>query len=141
MPRTLAFLILTGSPLVISVGIGVLGTFIHAVGRGFGSTRQPTAIIIAMLGLAAVHAGYYLAPMLWASERRTLALWLTAPIAAAAILGSIPLLASVLPNSARMTDDLPRAIRWFALCVAGWITYGAPIVVLALRPASAVTAP
>ncbi len=79
MSRTLTLLILIASPIAISALLASLGFFVHAIGRGFGSHRPPTAIILATIGMALLHAGYYLAPLLWSQGRTTMALWLRAP--------------------------------------------------------------
>lgn len=78
----------------------------------------------AMVGLLLlVHAGYIAAPLLHVASKRTLALWVTTPIA---VIGSIAIVVGLLVGS-RGTSDAP----WFSLvAVVALALYWAPIAAL-----------
>lgn len=130
MGRALSILVLVASPLVISAGLVLLGLFIHGVGRAFGSNKPPTPVVLAMLGVALLHAGYYLGPWLWASGRSTLALWLMVPVAAVAALAGLVVLVRILPAASESASN----VRWFYAMLGGMtvvaMAYVAPIAVM-----------
>jgi hypothetical protein len=131
MARLLSLLLLVASPLVLSAGLVLLGLFLHGVGRAFGSHRPPTAIVVAMLVLALLHAGYYLGPLLWLSGRTTLGLWLMTPIAIVAGLVGVALFVRILPAASESTSN----VRWFCWMLGAELlvamAYALPILVMA----------
>jgi hypothetical protein len=130
MSRALTLLILIASPVAISALLASLGFFVHAIGRGFGSHRPPTAIIIATLGLALLHAGYYLGPILWHLKRQTLALWLMTPVAIVATLLIAAMILRLLPAASESTSNARWFYGMFAASVIAIAAYLAPIITL-----------
>ena len=135
MGRIATILLLVASPLVITAGLVLLGLFINGVGRAFGSTKSPTPIVLAMVGLALLHIGYYLGPLLWSNGRTSLALWLMLPVAVVAALIGMALFVRILPAASESSSN----VRWFYGMLAGMAVaagaYAAPILIM-LRAAA-----
>jgi hypothetical protein len=130
MARALTILALVASPIVLSAGLVLLGMFIHGVGRAFGSQKPPTPVVFAMLGLAVLHAGYYLGPVLWAQGRASLALWLMTPVAVVAALAGLVVFVRILPAASESSSN----VQWFYGMLAGLVVaaaaYATPIVIM-----------
>lgn len=131
MSRIASLVILVVSPLVLSAGLAFGGSFLHAVGRAFGSQRPPTAIVVATLFAALLHVGYYLGPLLWIVRRPTLALWLMVPVALVGGVALLGILLRILPAATESGSN----VRWFHRSLACGLAiaaaYLAPIVVMA----------
>lgn len=138
MPRPLTLILLTASPVVISAGLAFLGFFVHSLGRAFGSRQPPTAIVVALLAIALLHAGYYLGPFLWLNGRATLALWLMTPVAVVVGLIGLAILAKIMPAASESESNA----RWFYRTVAAGfvmaLAYAGPLLIM-LVGARAVT--
>lgn len=126
------------SPVVLTVALGIVAFGIHAVGRGFGSSKSPAPIIIAAFIVWALHAGYLAGPWLYEHNRRGLALGLMVPIALAGIALAVLIARQLIPENTEAMNG-----RFVACCI-GWVLalvvgYIAPIAVM-LIPASSPTA-
>lgn len=130
MARWLPLVLLVGSPIAISIGIVFLGWFIHAFGNAFGARRSPAPIVLAMAGLTLLHAGYYLAPLLWVTERRSLALWLLVPALVVAVVGWVILAARLVGRLEPRRDHTSDFLRLAGLLVAAVAYVGPPLVML-----------
>jgi xanthosine utilization system XapX-like protein len=130
MSRWIQLALLVASPIAISIGIVFLGWFIHAIGNAFGSRRSPAPIVLAMIGLTLLHAGYYLAPMLWVTERRTLGFWLLVPALVVAAVSWV-YFAGRLIGGLEPRPDHTSDLLWIAGLLAAAVAYvGPPIVML-----------
>ena len=131
-PRPIVLIPLILSPVTILVGTLLLLQLIAGFRKGFGAfTELPPAAVWAGLVSLAIHAGFFAAPFLYyTSNRRSLALWLTAPIAILATLVALAALARLLGGEA---ED---ARRWLIPAILGGIivAYWAPVATLALAP-------
>lgn len=128
-PRPLIFIPLILSPATILIGTLLLLQLIAGFRKGFGAiTELPPAAMGAALVFLAIHAGFFAAPFLYSSNRRSLALWLTAPLAALATLIALAALARLLGGEA---ED---ARRWLVPAILGSVivAYWAPVATLAL---------
>lgn len=133
MARAVSYIFLYLSPVIVTVAIAIVAFGIHAVGRGFGSTRSHTPILVAAVFLWLLHAGFLLGPWLYAHDRRTLAAWLMLPIAIVGTVGSILAAKQLLPSH---PDDYTPAtvvctVTWALAVVLG---YYAPLFVMLLQP-------
>lgn len=133
MSRVFAYIFLSLSPLIITVAVGIVGVGIHAIGRGFGSTRSHAPILVAAIIVWLLHAGFLLGPWLYAHDRRTLAAWLMLPVAVLGTIACILAAKQILPSH---PDDYTPAtviccIAWTLAVILGYI---APIIVMLIQP-------
>jgi len=135
MPRWLSLTILFASPLAISTGLVLLGLFLHALSGLWGTKKPPGPIILAMIGLAVLHAGYYLGPWLFLSQRTTLALWLMIPIAAGAVVVGAIIAGRLAAGSGSPDGDSTAQMGRVAVLAAALVAHGGPILAMWLsRP-------
>lgn len=136
MSRVIAFIILWISPVIITVAIGVVAFGMHAIGRGFGSTRSHAPIAVAAVLVWLLHAGFLLGPWFYAHDRRTLAAWLMLPVAVLGTIACILAAQQILPSH---PDDYTPAtlvctLVWTLVVIFGYI---APLIVMLLEPRGA----
>lgn len=129
MPRWIAMSLLVISPLVVLGLTALVLKFARDLRRSFGAVSETPASAIAVAGLfLALHAGYAAAPFLLTGGRRTLALWLTTPLAAVATL----LLLSMMATQHLRPGSLGQGAALFAFTVLGLLaTYWGPVASLA----------
>lgn len=128
--------LLVGAPLAISTGLVLLGLFLHALGGLWGTRKPPGPIIAAMIGLAVLHAGYYLGPWLFLQQRTALALWLMIPVALGALVVGLLIVARLASSSAGADENSMAQLGRLAALVAMLVAYGGPILVVSLNRAT-----
>ena len=133
MSRVLASIFLYLSPVIITVAVGIVGVGMHAIGRGFGSTRSHAPIAIAAVIVWLLHGGFLLAPWFYATDRRTLAAWLMLPVAVLGTVASISGAKQLLPSH---PDDYTPAtlvctVLWALAVIFGYIV---PVIVMLVQP-------
>jgi len=134
MPRSVALVVLYASPIILTVMLCIVAFGIHAVGRGFGSSRSPAPIIIVAAVLWLLHAGYIAGPWLYQHHRHAMALWLMVPFALAGVLAAVFIAKQIIPeNSGAMDGKFVVYCSLWTLAVVGG--YLAPIVVM-IMPAA-----
>lgn len=132
MSRVLPIIVLYTSSLVLTIGLCIVAYGIHAVGRGFGSMKSSTPLVIAATIVWLLHAGYLLGPWLYQTQRHTTALWLMIPIALAGIAIAVLIAKQLIPGNTEAMNGK------FVLCCVLWtlaviVGYIAPIVVMLTR--------
>lgn len=134
MARPVALLILYASPIILTVMLCIVAFGVHAVGRGFGSSRSPAPIII-LAGLAwLLHAGYLAGPWLYQRQRYASALWLMVPIAFAGMLVAAFIAKQLIPENRSTLDG--KFVVYCSLWTLGVMGgYVAPIVVMIIPAA------
>lgn len=130
MPRWLSLTILITSPVAITIGLVLLGLFLNALSGLWGTRKPPGPIVVAMLGLGMLHAGYFLGPWFFLSQRTTLALWLMIPIAIGAMVVGIVIVGRLAASSGGPDGMSTAQLGRLAALGAGLIAYGGPIVVM-----------
>lgn len=131
MARILTQIVLYGSPICLTIALGIVGFGIHAIGRGFGSTKSSAPIVIAVFIVWLLHAGYTLGPWLYQQQRHATALWLMIPMAIIGIIVALLIANQLVPDN-RANDN-----GVFILCCTAWTAavlfgYIAPIIVMAI---------
>jgi hypothetical protein len=127
MPLPLSILLLCLPPIAITVAIGGALSIVRSFRRGFGAQRliTPSAMLVTA-GALALHAGFFLAPLLLYTDHVTAALWLVAPIAFAASLGLVWVL--------MMTAGADEKFKRTSLVIFGMlVAYLLPVVVLVMH--------
>jgi hypothetical protein len=132
MPDALATSLLCLSPIALTGAIGGVLSWARAFRRSFGAHRTLTGGSILVAGLfVLIHAGFYLAPLLYHSDHQTLALWLVLPVAVPACL---LLVWHALFNSHAFTADTREHHPRNAMILAGLLaTYLLPVTILILN--------
>lgn len=127
--------ILYGSPLVLTVALGIVGFGIHAVGRGFGSTRSSAPIVIAAAVVWLLHAGFILGPWLYLHQRQGLALWLMIPVAIAGVTVAVLIAKQLTPADSNSINAkfIMFSALWALVVLLGYL---APVAVM-LAPRNA----
>ncbi len=133
MSRVFAYIFLSLSPVIVTVAVGIVGVGIHAVGRGFGSTRSHAPVAIAAIIVWLLHAGFLLGPWLYANDRRTLAAWLMLPVAVLGTLALILAAKQLLPSHPEdyTPSTLVCTVLWAMGVVFGYIV---PVIVMLVQP-------
>ncbi len=133
MSRVLSSILLYLSPVIITVAVAIVGFGLHAVGRGFGSTRSHAPILIAAVVVWLLHAGFLLGPWLYAHDRRTLAAWLMLPVAVLGTVGAILAAKQLLPSHPDNYTPITIVctLLWVLAVVLG---YFAPLFVMLFQP-------
>lgn len=125
MPRALALAMLILPPLLALLG----GTFFLALAirfrKGFGAIHDlPPGGKALILAALIVHAGYLAAPFLHVAHKRAIALWLTSPIAIAATLTLVVVIAranrSVEPTWTALAVCTALVLYWTPIAALIW---------------------
>lgn len=140
MPRSLSFIILIAAPLILTVSLVIVGIGAHAVGLGLGSTTSSASVVLAGLVFWLLHAGYLLAPWLFASERRSVALWLMVPIGLVGLGVATVLYSKLLPDHLLALEG-PLFVGSIVWGTGVLFAYLAPIVVMLIGEAPSESAP
>ncbi len=131
--------ILITSPIVLTIAIALLGIGINLVGRtagSMGSSKAPTAIVVAAVLIWLLHTGYVLGSWFYLAERHLLAILLMAPIAfVGASCVAFVFARIILPNPEASGGNLLTLGLIGAIAVL--LAYLAPIVVLLLARGAA----
>jgi len=129
MTRYLPNFILIASPILLTIALGVVAFGIQAVGRGFGSIKGPTPIVVAAIFVWLLHAGYILGPWLFHHERRTLALWLMVPMAVFGLVFALFVAIQLIPGNTHAMNGmfLVHACVWTLTTLFGYL---GPIIVM-----------
>lgn len=138
MTRVLTNIVLYGSPVCLTIALSIVAFGIHAIGRGFGSTKSSAPIVIAAFVVWLLHAGYLLGPWLYHSNRQSTALWLMIPMAVVGVIIAVLVANQLIP------DDRANDNAVFILCCTAWTAailfgYIAPIIVMLIPGPHAVS--
>lgn len=136
MPRVPSLIVLYASPLVLTLALVLVAFGIHAIGRGFGSTRSPGALILGAALVWLLHAGYLAGPWLFNHQRQLTAICLMIPIAIAGILFTLAVARQLLPSGGE-TFNPKLALVCLGSIAAVLVSYAAPITVMVISKAHA----
>jgi len=130
VPRWLAMIMLVTSPVMLTtVVVGSL-MFVASFRKGFGAftTIRPEAVLIAA-GFWALHLGFILAPFLYMHERKSLAMWLTIPLA---VLASLMIAFFVMQESGHPRNVASGVANLLmnAMMFGGVVVYWLPVAAL-----------
>lgn len=133
MPRLPAMIILSVSPLILTIALCIVAYGINAVGRAFGNTKSPSPVVIAAVFVWLLHAGFLLGPWLYHAQRQALALWLMIPVAIIGIITAILIAKQIVPGNADAINGkfVVCCILWTLAVIFGYL---APLAVMLSGP-------
>lgn len=118
MPRSLTMFFLIMPLISMIMAAGAFVSFLSSWRRSFGAQSGVTSGAVVMFAVAALlHAGYILAPFLFAQSRSSLALKLTLPLAAIA---TIAIVGFLIAASTSLRADAGEGFLGFT-----WMFWGA----------------
>lgn len=129
MLKALPLIILSISPVTISVMLGIVAFGIHAIGRGFGGEKSPAPVVITAVIVWLLHAGYLIGPWLYMHQRQTLALILMIPLAIVGLVAAALITKQLVPENREAMGGkfMLYFLMWMFALLMGYI---APIVVM-----------